>query len=278
WHGPPGLGTSVDAVDERRHRLLGGARERRACRLRQARSGGKSGGALAALDHDPLGEALADARDGLQPRRIAGGDDGEQLGHRHAREDAEAGSWAEALDLAEEVKQRALARVGESEQLDGVLAHLGVHQQPHRGAGGRQIAEGFQRHVHQVASPRAVDDQAVGPLPRQASAEARDHHQPPRSRAPPTPPPRSRAPPTTPPRSRAPPTMPPRSRAPPTMPPRSRAPPTMPPSCGRSATRSGASWRWQSASASASAASADGRRARPRRTATPRPTPSLSPL
>src|SRR5262249_22072792 len=235
---------------------VGRARERRTCRLRQARGGGKRGRALAALDNDPLGEALADARDGLQPRRIASGDDGEQLGHRHAREGAEAGSWAEALDFAEEVKQRALARVGESEQLHGVLAHLGVHQQPHRGAGGRQIAEGLQRHVHQVAHPGDVDDQAVGTLLREGSGEARDHYQAPRPRAPPTTPPRSPAPPTT--------------------PPRSRAPPTTPRLCGRSATRSGASCRWQSASASASAASADGRRARPRRSMTPRPTASLS--
>src|SRR5262249_35284394 len=75
----------------------------------------------------------------------------------------------------ERVKQRALARLGEAEQLDGILAHLGVNEQANARAGLRQVAERLQRHVHEVTHAADVDDEPIGTLLRERADQAGDH-------------------------------------------------------------------------------------------------------
>src|SRR5581483_10205767 len=86
---------------------------------------------LATLDHDPLGKLAPDTRDRLQAPRVPRGDRRRERRRRHAREHRERDAGPEALYPAEQVEELALDRRREAEQLDRVLAHLGVNEQPH---------------------------------------------------------------------------------------------------------------------------------------------------
>src|SRR5581483_1369129 len=250
--GPLRLGPLVAEVHERRDRLVADA----VAQLDRVapggpRAAGEERRALAALDDDALPELLPDAGDRLQARRVARRDRRGELAERHPGEDDERGPRPEPLHLAEEVEHRALVRGEEAEELDRVLAHLGVHEEPHLAARGREVGEGLEGHVDGVADAVHVDDEPLGQLLGEPAVERRDQMN--RSARP-----RSAG------RLR---TRRWRARGPP-LPAR--------PSAAATARASGARWRWQSASASASAASGAGGRASPSHAAMLRPIPSLS--
>src|SRR5262249_8148492 len=56
-----------------------------------------------------------------------------------------------------------------------VLAHLGVDEEAHRRARGRQVGEGLERDLDRVADPAHVDHQALGALLRERAGEGGDH-------------------------------------------------------------------------------------------------------
>ena len=74
--------------------------------------------------------------------------------------------------------------VGEAEELDRVLAHLGVDEEPHARARRRQVGEGLQRDVHRVADAADVDDEPLGRLLGERAGERARSSRAPAPRAP----------------------------------------------------------------------------------------------
>jgi len=60
------------------------------------------------------------------------------------------------------VKERPLAGVRKVHQLDGILAHLGVHEQSHGRPGGREAGEGLEGDVDGIADAPDLNEEAVG--------------------------------------------------------------------------------------------------------------------
>src|SRR5438477_4206224 len=178
--GALGLGALVAEVHERRDRLVDDA-----VRLRpraRGRAGGQRRRGLPTLDDDPLGVLLADAGDRLQARGVAGGDRRCEIRERHPGQDDERGARAEALHLAQQVEESPLALGEKPDQLDRVLADLGVDEEPHRHAGGRQVGERLERDVDGVADTADVDDEPLGGFLGERAGEGGDQDHPPRLR------------------------------------------------------------------------------------------------
>src|SRR5207247_2436534 len=151
--------------------------------LRARRAGGERGRAFAALDHDAFGELLPHPGDGLQAGSVAARDGGKEGGERHAGEHAERGARSDAFHLAEQVEERPVLGAEEAEGLDRVLAHLGVDEETHRGARGRQIGEGLERDLDRVAHAADVEHEPLRALLAERARERGDHAGAPAARA-----------------------------------------------------------------------------------------------
>src|SRR5262249_45260245 len=128
-------------------------------------------------------ELPSDPGDRLEPRAVARGDRRRERPRRHAGEDDQRGPRPEPLHLAEELEERALARCEEPEELDRVLANLGVDEEPHGAPHRREIGERLERDVHGVADAPHVDHEPVGSLLGYRAGERCDHAAPPRRRS-----------------------------------------------------------------------------------------------
>src|SRR5439155_1229057 len=117
----------------------------------------------------------ADAGDRLQPGGVAGGDRQSELGMRHPREDDERRGRAEPLHLAKKMEEGTLALGEEADQLDRILAHLGMDEEPHGNARGREVGEGLQRDVDGIADAADVDHEPLGGLLGKRAGKRRDH-------------------------------------------------------------------------------------------------------
>src|SRR5205814_3226279 len=146
--------------------------------LRGRRGGGDGGRDLSERGHDAFGELSPHPGDGLQAPAVTTSDGGEEGGERHAREHAQRGARPEALHLAEQVEERPLLGAEEAEELDRVLAHLGVYEETHRGARGRQVGEGLERDLDRVAHAADVEHEPLGALLAERAGERRDHARP----------------------------------------------------------------------------------------------------
>src|SRR5205823_3176858 len=102
-------------------------------------------------------------------------DGGEEGAERHAGEHAERSARSNALHLAEQVEERPLLGAEEAEQLDRVLAHLGVDEETHRGARGRQVGEGLERDLDRVAHAADVEHEPLRALLTERARERGDH-------------------------------------------------------------------------------------------------------
>ncbi len=132
-------------------------------------AGGRRADLLAQLDHDPLGGALADPLHGLQPRRVAGRDGGEQLARRAAREHRERDLRADGLHADQQQEQVALGLGGEAVELQRVVAHDQVRVQRRRVADRRRVAQRLGRDrqpVADAAARRRPRGRSAAPPPR----------------------------------------------------------------------------------------------------------------
>ena len=81
-------------------------------------------------------------------------------------------------DLEQQQEERALGGVEKAEELERVLAHVGVDVEIHLGAGIRQPIERVQRDEELIADAAGVDDDLLRRLLEEAPAETRDHRPP----------------------------------------------------------------------------------------------------
>src|SRR5207253_1813710 len=113
--------------------------------------------------------------EGLQARSVAARDAGEEGAERHAGEHAERAARSDTLHLAEQVEERPLLGTEEAEQLDRVLAHLGVDEETHRDARGWQVGEGLERDLDRVAHAADLEHEPLRALLAERARERGDH-------------------------------------------------------------------------------------------------------
>ena len=76
------------------------------------------------------------------------------------------------------MEKRTLLGRRETEELDRVLADLGVDEEPHGFTRGRQVEEGPERGVERVADAADVDHEALGRLLAERAGQGGDHDEP----------------------------------------------------------------------------------------------------
>ena len=136
---------------------------------------GHVGHLLAQLDDDPLGRALADARDRLEARGVAGGDRRDQLARRPAGEHGERHLGPTACTPISIRKRSRSSSECESVERERVVAHDEVGVQRGRLADGGNVPERLGRDGEAVADAAAVDDDVVGAADGDVAADERDH-------------------------------------------------------------------------------------------------------
>ena len=137
--------------------------------------GGRRADLLAQLDDDPLGGALADPRHGLEPRGVAGGDGGEQLARRAAREHRQRQLRPDRLHSDQHQEEVALRLGGEAVERERVVADDQVRVQGRVLADRRRVAQRLGRDRQPVADAAAGDDDVVAcaaPRPRRRGARS----------------------------------------------------------------------------------------------------------
>ena len=142
--------------------------------------GGGHADLLAQLHDDPLGRALADPGHRLQARGVAGGDGGEQLARRPAREHGQRHLRPDRLHAEQQQEQVALLLGGEAVEQQRVVAHDQVGGQRRLLAHARDVAQRLRRHVEAVADAAAGDHHVIGraaPRPRRRRARSRSRFQ-----------------------------------------------------------------------------------------------------
>ncbi len=133
------------------------------------------GGGVAKLGHDALRELGADAVGAAHQRLVAGGDGAGEFVGAQDREDRERDPRAHPLDALEAAEPFALGAIGEAEQIEAVLAHMGLDQKLDRLARPRQRAQRAARALNQIADPADVDHHMVLGQKLDQPGEARDH-------------------------------------------------------------------------------------------------------
>ena len=116
-----------------------------------------------------------DARDVAQRGRVLGGDSRRKLIRRQQREHCQRKPRADALDGLQQAEPVALDRRLEAVEMDMVFAHMGLDDERHRFADGRQGTQGAARAIDQIADATDVDHGRVLSCVGKAAAEARDH-------------------------------------------------------------------------------------------------------
>jgi hypothetical protein len=128
------------------------------------------------LHHEPLGELLADAGYRLELLGVAAHDGGLELIDRERRQDRKADLGAHAADADQGEEELALARRGEAEELQRVVAHVQVGLHGDLGAhAARERGQQRRRGLHGEADAARLDDGPVG-LDTQHDATQRSDH------------------------------------------------------------------------------------------------------
>jgi hypothetical protein len=130
--------------------------------------------ALLQLQHDALGGLLADARDCLEARRVLECDRTAQLVGRGAGHDCERDLRADALDGEQQREELPLGRLGEAEELQGILAHVQIGLE-HDLAPRLGLPPGAVGGVDEVADTADVENDAVRRARDDLPAKPRDH-------------------------------------------------------------------------------------------------------
>src|SRR5512141_223329 len=130
---------------------------------------------LLQLEAEPLGELLADARDRREEPGVLRGDRADALGQRQAGEHGERDLRPDPGDGDEPLEDVLLLRRREAEELERVLAHVGVHVEDGLLARGRQRRERAERDRELVADPVDVEDEPVRLQVEDRPRQARDH-------------------------------------------------------------------------------------------------------
>src|SRR6185437_7417809 len=124
---------------------------------------------------DALGHFRPDARRARHHRLVARLDRRRKLGRLERAEHGERHLGADALYRLQDAEPFALGVAGKAEQLDLVLAHIGLDRQRRRLARRRQRLQRARRAVHQIADAVDVEDDVVLAVRVDDALELADH-------------------------------------------------------------------------------------------------------
>ena len=115
------------------------------------------------------------AKRGLQPGRVSGGNDPEQLARWRAREHGEGDLGTHRLHAEQHEEQVALLLGGKAVEGERVVADDEMGVEDHVAPDRRHMLERLRRHRKPVSDAAAVDDDVVAAAHRHPAGDERDH-------------------------------------------------------------------------------------------------------
>src|SRR5579859_412839 len=151
------LGAAIAEIDERRDGILLRPLDMRRGRPGRGERGGKAAELVLQLVDDALGEPRADAVGAGERRLVLRQDREAEAIRRQRREDRQSEPRPHPLHRQEAAEPVALGGVEKAVEMDVVLAHMRLDEEPRRGADRRQAAERAGRTEHEIADAADID-------------------------------------------------------------------------------------------------------------------------